>query len=129
MILKQEHETINVIKYLENKLALIEDFEQEFIDTLKSKVDIDNVNVYPRFTATIVAKNEHDDIHYNTYVSLREVLLKHITDQNALEYIRSMDFIKMICKILSFGKGKFSIALFSELSHSWFSNYGIKTLL
>lgn len=85
MILKQEHETINVIKYLENKLALIEDFEQEFIDTLKSKVDIDNVNVYPRFTATIVAKNEH---------------------------IRSMDFIKMICKILSFGKGKFSIALF-----------------
>lgn len=112
MILKQEHETINVIKYLENKLALIEDFEQEFIDTLKSKVDIDNVNVYPRFTATIVAKNEHDDIHYNTYVSLREVLLKHINDQNALEYIRSMDFIKMICKILSFGKGKFSIALF-----------------
>lgn len=112
MILKQEHETINVIKYLENKLAFIEDFEQEFIDTLKSKVDIDNVNVYPRFTATIVAKNEHDDIHYNTYVSLREVLLKHITDQNALEYIRSMDFIKMICKILSFGKGKFSIALF-----------------
>lgn len=112
MILKQEHETINAIKYLKNKLAHIDNFEQEFIDTLKSKVDIDTVDAYPAFNVTIVAKNEHDDIHYNTYVSLREVLLKYITDQDTLEYIRSMDFIKMICKILSFGKGKFSIALF-----------------
>lgn len=109
MILKQEHETINAIKYLKNKLAHMDNFEQEFIDTLKSKVDIDTVEA---FNVTIVAKNEHEDIHYNAYVSLREVLLKHITDQDTLEYIRSMDFIKMICKILSFGKGKFSIALF-----------------
>ena len=63
MILKQEHETINVIKYLENKLALIEDFEQEFIDTLKSKVDIDNVFEHPSGRKIILSKCVFDCSH------------------------------------------------------------------